>query len=85
MSKVTLQERLKSLRLHGMVAAWEDLVAEGESTIASSKWLLDHLVEAEETDRAMRSVRLNSRRQSYPYTGICQASTSVLPKLMRIW
>jgi len=57
MSKATLQERLKSLRLHGMVAAWEDLIAEGESTIASSKWLLDHLIEAEETDRAMRSVR----------------------------
>ena len=57
MSKATLQERLKSLRLHGMVATWEDLIAEGESTIASSKWLLDHLIEAEETDRAMRSVR----------------------------
>ena len=57
MSKATLQERLKSLRLHGMVAAWEDLIAEGESTIASSKWLLDHLIEAEKTDRAMRSVR----------------------------
>ena len=57
MSKATPLERLKSLRLHGMVAAWEDLIAEGESTLASSKWLIDHLIEAEETDRAMRSVR----------------------------
>jgi DNA replication protein DnaC len=40
-----------------MAAAWEDLIAEGESTLEYSKWLIEHLVEAEETDRAMRSVR----------------------------
>jgi DNA replication protein DnaC len=33
------------------------LVAQGESTVASSKWLIEHLLEAEETDRSMRSVR----------------------------
>ena len=57
MSKTATVERLKSLRLHGMVAAWTDLIAQGESSIASSKWLIDHLLEAEETDRAMRSIR----------------------------
>jgi DNA replication protein DnaC len=57
MSKTATVERLKSLRLHGMVAAWTDLIAPGESGIASSKWLIDHLLEAEETDRAMRSIR----------------------------
>ena len=57
MSKATILERLKSLRLHGMATAWEDLIAEGESTLEYSKWLIEHLVESEETDRAMRSVR----------------------------
>ena len=57
MSKTATVERLTSLRLHGMVAAWTDLIAQGESSIASSKWLIDHLLDAEETDRAMRSVR----------------------------
>lgn len=57
MSKTATVERLTSLRLHGMVAAWTDLIAQGESSIASSKWLIDHLLDAEETDRAMRSIR----------------------------
>ncbi|MBM4200967.1 MAG: AAA family ATPase [Gammaproteobacteria bacterium] len=57
MSKTPTLDRLKSLRLYGMVAAWTDLIAQGESSIASSKWLIDHLLDAEETDRAMRSVR----------------------------
>ena len=57
MSKTATLDRLKSLRLYGMVAAWTDLIAQGESSIASSKWLIDHLLDAEETDRAMRSIR----------------------------
>lgn len=32
---------LKELRLHGMVGAWTDLMAQGESGVASSKWLID--------------------------------------------
>ena len=40
-----------------MVTAWTDLIAQGESSIASSKWLIDHLLDAEETDRSKRSVR----------------------------
>ena len=43
MSKTATLDRLKSLRLYGMVAAWTDLIAQGESSIASSKWLIDHL------------------------------------------
>lgn len=57
MSKTATVDRLKSLRLYGMVAAWTDLIAQGESSIASSKWLIDHLLDAEETDRSKRSVR----------------------------
>jgi hypothetical protein len=48
---------LKSLRLHGMAGAWADLVEQGGSSgVESSRWLLEHLLQAETTDRAMRSV-----------------------------
>ena len=47
---------LKELRLRGMVSAWEDLTAQGDTAIASSKWLIEHLLQAEHTYRAMASV-----------------------------
>jgi len=49
---------LKELRLHGMAGAWADLVEQrAESTLEGSRWLVEHLLQAEITDRAMRSVR----------------------------
>jgi hypothetical protein len=43
---------LKALRLHGMVAAWEEIVAQGNSAgLESSRWLIEHLLDAEHTDR----------------------------------
>ena len=36
---------LKELRLHGMVSAWTDLMAQGETSTASSKWLIAHLLQ----------------------------------------
>jgi DNA replication protein DnaC len=48
---------LKALRLHGMAGAWADLVEQGGNAgIESSRWLIEHLLQAEGTDRAMRSV-----------------------------
>ena len=47
---------LKTLRLHGMVSAWPDLVNQSESGVAASQWLVEHLLQAEHTDRAMRSI-----------------------------
>jgi hypothetical protein len=48
---------LKSLRLHGMAGAWAVLVEQGgNSGIETSRWLIEHLLQAEGTDRAMRSV-----------------------------
>jgi len=47
---------LKGLRLHGAASAWTDLMAQGTSSTESSKWLIEHLLQAETTDRAMRSV-----------------------------
>ncbi|MBV6322492.1 IS21-like element helper ATPase IstB [Duganella violaceipulchra] len=47
---------LKELRLHGMASAWVDLTGQGDSALAASQWLVEHLLQAENTDRAMRSV-----------------------------
>ena len=47
---------LKELRLPGMVGAWDELKEQDESALAASRWLIEHLLQAEHTDRAMRSV-----------------------------
>ena len=60
-----LAVELKQLRMHGMAGAWSDLVEQGGggvsgegggAAIESSRWLLEHLLRAEATDRLMRSV-----------------------------
>jgi len=58
---------LKALRLHGMAGAWADL-AEQRATEAleASRWLLEHLLEAERTDRVMRSVRHQLNMAKFP-------------------
>lgn len=49
---------LKTLRLHGMAGAWTDLEGLGNNAgLESSRWLVEHLLQAEHADRAMRSVR----------------------------
>ena len=57
---------LKALRLHGMVSAWTDLIAQGPSSTSSSKWLIEHLLQAEFTDRHMRSVRNQMNAAKFP-------------------
>lgn len=51
-----LVAELKELRLHGMVSAWANLQGQDDSALAASRWLVEHLLQAEHTDRAMRSV-----------------------------
>jgi DNA replication protein DnaC len=57
---------LKELRLRGMVSAWEDLTAQGDMEIASSKWLIEHLLQAEHTYRAMASVSHQMKAAKFP-------------------
>ena len=58
---------LKALRLHGMAGAWADLIEQGGNTgIESSRWLLEHLLQAEGTDRAMRSVSHQMKAAKFP-------------------
>ena len=64
MSEITPD--LKALRLHGMAGAWTDLDAQGTSSTASSRWLIEHLLQAETTDRAMRSVSHQMHAAKFP-------------------
>ena len=57
---------LKALRLHGMVGAWTDLAAQATASMQASKWLIEHLLQAEHTDRAMRSVSHQMNAAKFP-------------------
>jgi len=58
---------LKELRLHGMAGAWADLVEPGSNAgVDSARWLIEHLLQAEATDRAMRSVRHQMHAAKFP-------------------
>ena len=57
----------KSLRLHGMASAWEDFVAQGDSlTLQTSHRLIEHLLQAEHTDRHVRSISYQLHSAKFP-------------------
>jgi DNA replication protein DnaC len=49
-----------------MAGAWADLVEQGEAGLESSRWLIEHLLQAEGTDRAMRSVSHQMHAAKFP-------------------
>ena len=58
---------LKQLRLLGMADAWAELVEPGTSAaVDSARWLIEQLVAAEASDRAMRSVHHQTRAAKFP-------------------
>lgn len=58
---------LKSLRLYGMVSAWEEVAADGNSVgMQTSRWLIEHLLQAEHTDRHMRSISYQMHSARFP-------------------
>jgi DNA replication protein DnaC len=62
-----IASKLKALRLYGMAGAWDEIVAQdAQATIESSRWLIEHLLAAEETDRAMRSVSYQMHAARFP-------------------
>jgi len=62
-----LMVELKQLRLHGMALAWSDLVEQGSHAgLDTSRWLLEHLLQAELTDRTMRSVSHQMHAAKFP-------------------
>ena len=57
---------LKELQLQGMAIAWIELMAHGTATMESSRWLIEHLLQEEHTDRAMRSVSHQMHMAKFP-------------------
>jgi DNA replication protein DnaC len=58
----------KSFRLHGMASAWGDLMEQGGGgkELESSRWLVEHLLQAEEVDRQMRSIAHQTKAARFP-------------------
>lgn len=62
-----LVAELKALRLYGMASSYADLLENGgPAAISSSEWLIQHLLQAESTDRAMRSIRYQMHSARFP-------------------
>lgn len=61
-----LPAELRSLRLHGMAARFEELLAQGGSGIQAAQWLIATLLEAEVTDRHVRSIRYQMGAAKFP-------------------
>ena len=58
---------LKQLRLHGMAGAWLELIEQGPSSGSDeARWLIEHLLQAEATDRVMRSVSHQMHAAKFP-------------------
>ncbi|MEN9493412.1 MAG: hypothetical protein RJA63_3861 [Pseudomonadota bacterium] len=58
---------LKELRLYGMASAWEDAARDGNGVgVQTSRWLIEHLLQAEHTDRHMRSIRYQMNSAKFP-------------------
>jgi DNA replication protein DnaC len=58
---------LKTLRLYGMAAAWAAIMAQGTSAaVDSSRWLIEHLLDEEQTDRTMRSISYQMHAARFP-------------------
>ena len=61
---------LKDLRLHGMAGAWADLTNQAgvpsDVGVQTSRWLIEHLLQAEHTQRALASVRHQMKAAKFP-------------------
>ena len=61
---------LKELRLHGMAGAWNELTThegrETEAGVQTSRWLIEHLLQAEHTERAIGKVRHQMKAAKFP-------------------
>jgi DNA replication protein DnaC len=62
-----IQAELKGLRLSGMAMAWADLVEQGGSAeLGTSRWLIEHLLQAEAVNRHMRSIAHQTKAARFP-------------------
>lgn len=62
-----LAAELKALKLYGMSHAWDDLTGNGHGqSMESARWLMEHLLDAETTDRSVRSIRYQMNAAKFP-------------------
>ncbi len=61
-----IEAELKSLRLYGMVDAWVELQGQDVQASTEGRWLLEHLLAAEHTDRAVRSINYQIHSAKFP-------------------
>ena len=62
-----LTVELKQLRLHGMAIAWSELIEQGgNAALDASRWVIEHLLQAEVVDRSMRSVSHQMHAARFP-------------------
>ena len=71
--------QLKSLHLYGMATAWAELLAEGPRQPMQPEAWLDRLIDAEQADRQVRSLRYQLKAARFPIhrdlTGVDWAET----------
>lgn len=57
---------LKSLRLYGMAAAWDEIASANSIESQTSRWLIEHLLQAEHADRHARSINYQMHAAKFP-------------------
>src|SRR5487761_1742546 len=58
---------LKALKLHGMAQAYAELLEQGGSAaLQASHWLIEHLLQAEHTYQAMRTIAYQMHTARFP-------------------
>jgi DNA replication protein DnaC len=59
-------DELKSLCLYGMTAAWDELASTDSAGLQTSRWLIEHLLQAEHDDRHVRSIHTQMHAAKFP-------------------
>jgi len=58
---------LKALKLHGMAASYAELLSQpGQERLAASRWLIEQLLDAESTERGIRTIRYQMAAARFP-------------------
>jgi DNA replication protein DnaC len=57
---------LKALRLHGMASTWAELGEQNSDELERSRWLIEHMLKAEASDRTTRSVSHQMSTAKFP-------------------
>lgn len=62
-----LHESLKALKLYGMAQSYAELLSQGHSAdLQSAHWLIEQLLDAEQTDRGIRSIQYQMHAARFP-------------------